>query len=255
MIAFPLRVFRIVLLLSWGLSLGFFSAFLVFRRGWAGIRNAVELCAIWARGIIWIINCKVAVHGDPSIAKGGLIVSNHLSYLDVLVQAGIFKPRFTPKSTVADWPLLGPYLKMGRPIWIDRSSKQSSITTLAEFRDTMLNSINLLVYPEGTSTDGTKEILPFKSTPFEAVTKENIPVYPILTFYSQKPGQPSVCWYGDMTLVPHVWKILGIWSFGADIYVLDPIRPDGRDRKELAELVYSTMLAKYREIAASRKQA
>jgi len=54
-----------------------------------------------------------------------------------------------------------------------------------------------------------------------------------------------------MTLVPHVWKILGAWSIGVDIYMLDPIRPEGRDRKELAEMIHSLMLAKYREIAAS----
>ena len=108
----------------------------------------------------------------------------------------------------------------------------------------------LIVYPEGTSTDGKSGIRPFKSTSFEAAMAGRVPVLPVLTRYREVPGRPTVCWYGDMTLLPHVWQVLGFPSIDVELKFLPPIIPDRAHRKELASSVHRIMSAEYEKMTA-----
>ena len=240
------RTIRIFLLLLWfpvASTLGIMAGL----GGWYGIKRVTKISRIWGWGISKIIGMKIKVYGDPGKVEGGLIVANHQSYLDIIAHATVFKIRFAPKVEIASWPLLGWVLGISRPIWVDRKSKQSSHKTLTEYRETLEHGINLIVYPEGTSSDGTG-ILPFKSTPFEAVSSGNFKICPVLIRYLQKPGEPTLCWYGDMTLPPHCWQILGRSSINVEIHVLDPLMPEGRSRKELAGFVHDYMEREYQKI-------
>ena len=240
------RTIRIFLLLIWfpiASTLGILAGI----GGWRGIKRVTKISRLWGWGISKIIGMRIRVYGDPGKIEGGIIVANHQSYLDIIAHASVFPIRFAPKSEIASWPLLGWVLAISRPIWVDRESKQSSHKTLAEYRETLEHGVNLIVYPEGTSSDGIG-ILPFKSTPFEAVSSGNHKIHPVLIRYIQKPGEPTLCWYGDMTLLPHCWYILGRPSINVEIHMLEPILPEGRRRKDLASFVHSYMQKKYSEI-------
>ncbi|MCX6985052.1 MAG: 1-acyl-sn-glycerol-3-phosphate acyltransferase [Lentisphaerae bacterium] len=215
------------------------------------MKRVTKITRLWGWGISKIIGMNIKIHGDPEIIGGGIIVANHQSYLDIIAHASVFHPRFTPKVEIASWPVLGWILGINRPVWVDRKSKQSSQKTLVEYRETLEHGINLIVYPEGTSSEGAG-ILPFKSTPFEAVSSGNHKIYPVLIRYIQKPGEPTLCWYGDMTLLPHCWYILGRPSINVEIHMLDPILPEGRNRKELARFVHDYMEKKYNAILCPR---
>jgi 1-acyl-sn-glycerol-3-phosphate acyltransferase len=209
--------------------------------GWGGIKRVSYIARIWGSGIARIIGLDVRIHGDPNRVHGGIIISNHQSYLDIIVHASVFPIRFAPKAEIATWPFLGWFLALSRPIWVRRESKQSSFRTLEEYRETLEHDINLIIYPEGTTSDG-KRLLPFKSTPFEAVSSGKFNIWPILVRYHEEPGRPTLCWYGDMTLLPHCWEILGRKSIRADLHILDPLSPPpGLRRKELAVLAHSRM--------------
>jgi 1-acyl-sn-glycerol-3-phosphate acyltransferase len=238
-----IRLFLLTLWFPFASALGIMAGV----GGWGGIKRVTKITRIWGWGISKIIGMNIKVYGDPKKIEGGIIVANHHSYLDIIAHASVFRIRFTPKVEIASWPVLGWILGLNRPIWIDRKSKQSSHKTLAEYRETLEHGINLIVYPEGTSSDGTG-ILPFKSTPFEAVSSGNHKIYPVLIRYMQKPGEPTLCWYGDMTLLPHCWHILGRPSINVEIHIMDPLMPEGRNRKELAAFVHDYMEKKYFEI-------
>jgi 1-acyl-sn-glycerol-3-phosphate acyltransferase len=177
-----------------------------------------------------------------------------MGFIDILVHASIFPIRFAPKIDIRKWPVLGWYLGISRPVWIDRSSPQKSADVVKQFRATMEHGIPMLVYPEGTSTSGKDGLLPFKSTPFEAVAseKQNFPILPILTFYRDGDDGQSVAWYGDMLLVPHFIRILGYKRVEADIYLLPVIIPEKRSRKELALHVHEVMEREYWRIKKER---
>ena len=149
-----------------------------------------------------------------------------------------------------NWPLLGPFVGQGNPIWIDRNSRHKSKAVADEMIETLRHKINLLVYPEGTSTDGEHGILPFKSTPFEAAVDAGCHIQPLLTFFScEDAAGCSLAWYGESTLLPHIWKVLGLRQAKADVYILPVIEPiAGETRKELAARVYELMSAEYKRI-------
>jgi len=218
--------------------------------GWDAIACSAQQARDWARGSVKVFNFEVRVHGDPEKFSGGLLVSNHQGYLDTVTHAAIFPLRFAAKAEMKQWPLLGPFIDQGNPIWIDRKSRHKSKAVAHEMIETLRHKINLLVYPEGTSTDGEHGILPFKSTSFEAAVAAGCRVQPLLTFFSCEDGSGcSLAWHGTATLLPHIWKILGLRQARADVYILPVVEPvAGETRKELAARVYELMSAEYRRI-------
>ncbi len=249
--ALLLRVYRIIALIVWSVVAALLSLPYQLKGGWKGIKEISRFTHLWNKGIARIVNLRVTVSGEIPSVPGGLVVSNHLSYLDIVAHGSALPLRYTPKTDIARWPVLGWYLGLSRPIWIDRQSKKASKKTLRDFAKTMKKGMYLCVYPEGTSTDGKSGILPFKSTSFEAAITGGAPILPVLIRYKEVPGRPTACWYGDMTLLPHVWQMLRLPSIEAELHFLKPVLPDGRPRKELASYVHGLMSREYRKIRAS----
>jgi 1-acyl-sn-glycerol-3-phosphate acyltransferase len=244
-VTFFIRFYKIAALIMWSLFVALLSAPYQFIGGWRGVKKMSYFTQLWSKGIARIINLRVKISGDIPDVPGGLVVSNHMSYLDIIMHGSIMPLRHSPKSEIAKWPFLGWYVGLSHPIWIDRNLKGSSKTTLGDYVETLKRGIRLIVYPEGTTTDGKSGILPFKSAPFEAVVNGDAPILPVITRYRQASGEPTVCWYGDMTLLPHAWQVLKLSSIEAELHFLQPIFPEGRSRKELASLVHGVMLREY----------
>jgi lyso-ornithine lipid O-acyltransferase len=184
----------------------------------------------------------------------GLVVSNHLGYIDIIAHGTIFPPRFTPSEEVMRMPILGMIIRSSNPVVVNRRSSAASKRSLRDFAKTMRRGMYLIVYPEGTSTDGKSGVLPFKSTSFEAATTTGLPILPVLTRYIEPEGQSSVCWYGDMTFMPHFWRVLALPSIEAELHFLPPVFPEGRSRKELSSAVHDIMSAGYRKILSGEKE-
>lgn len=239
--ALLIRLYRITALFLWSMVIAVMSMPYQFGHTWKSKQRIGHLTHLWSKGVARIINLRVTITGRMPQASGGLVVANHLSYLDIVVHGSILPLRHTPKVDIRSWPLLGWYIGLSNPIWINRQSKQVSKSVLREFAKTMKHGIYLIVFPEGTTTDGKHGILPFKSTPFEAAITGNSPIIPVIIRYEEPAGRPTVCWYGDMLLLPHVWQALGFPSIKAHLYFLPAVFPEGRSRKKLAEDLHTLM--------------
>lgn len=212
------------------------------------LKQITAITRLWLRGAARISNLKVKVHGSLP-KQGALIVSNHLSYVDGIVEGGLLNLRWASRADVAKWPLVGLLIASSGTIWVDRTTKSASKKTLDEFIYTLQSGFCLLVWPEGTSTDGKDGLLPFKSTAFEAAVAAGVPAYPILISYADH----NVLWYGEMTLVPHLCKIFALPKIEAELHALEAIHPNGMDRKEFAEHVRQVMDREYRKIVRGEK--
>ena len=242
------RIFRLALLLPWLIYLGVISVPVTLRRDkWAAIAGMAKMTKYWGSGLLRIFNIRLHVTGDIDGYDGGLVVSNHMGYVDVFVHAAVFGLRFAPKIEMKSWPFIGFMTGLSRPVWIDRSSRQKSKISAEAMADTMRGGIPMIVYAEGTTTDGQHGLLPFKSTPFEAVAEAGLPILPILTFYDPvKGGKFSMAWSGSDKLLPHVWRVLGLKESRAEVFVLEQVTPlPGEDRKELARRVHDLMEREY----------
>jgi 1-acyl-sn-glycerol-3-phosphate acyltransferase len=245
------RIYRITALIAWSFIMAVISMPYQLTGGWSRIKSVSRLVHVWNKGVARIVNLRVNTIGDIPRLKGGLVVSNHLSYVDIIAHGSVLPVRYAAKSDIAKWPVLGWYLNLSRPIWTDRESKQASRKAVRDFAKTMRRGMYLIVYPEGTTTDGKRGVLPFKSTSFEAAIAGKMPVIPVITRYAEVAGRSTVCWYGDMTLLPHVWRVLGFPSIDVTLKFLEPVLPATSRRKEFASSVHAVMSREYENTRAA----
>jgi len=243
-----LAAYRITVLVLWSVLIALLSIPYQLQNGWSRIRKLTRLSQMWAKGVGKIIGLHIVMTGKIPRGMKGLIVSNHLSYLDIIVHGSAFPVRYAPKSDIAAWPVLGWYIGLSCPIWTDRESRYGSRKTMKDFADTLKEEVYLIVYPEGTSSNGKAGILPFKSTPFEAAITENAPILPVLIRYKETADAHTVCWYGDMRFLPHAWRVLQRPYIEAELRFLPAVYTDGKSRKELAASVHELMSREYQNM-------
>ncbi len=200
---------------------------------------------LWGRGVGWILGMKVVVHGHSNFEdRGVFVVSNHLSYLDIIAHSMIFPMRFTPKSDIIYWPIIGWLTAVSRPIWMKRKSRLTASNVSEKFIETLKNGVSLIVYPEGTSSSGRDGVLAFKSSVFEVPVKLDFSVLPVIISYPKMEIE-DVCWFGEMTLIPHIWKVLALKKINVRLDFLPPLAPEGRDRKTFAHDIHEMINAKF----------
>ncbi|HLF82599.1 MAG TPA: lysophospholipid acyltransferase family protein, partial [Blastocatellia bacterium] len=164
----------------------------------------------WAKATAAILSLKVAVRGTPPTPPF-LLVSNHLSYVDVLVFASQLKCGFVARGDVAGWPVIGLLCRGVNTIFVDRE-RRKDVARVNELIDLALGEgRGVVLFAEGTSTRG-DTVLPFKSSLLEQAARAGLAVsYAALSYRTREnepPAHLSVCWWGEMTFVKHVIGLL-----------------------------------------------
>jgi 1-acyl-sn-glycerol-3-phosphate acyltransferase len=201
------------------------------------------------RMVCVILGIKVRVHGRRSKVTPTLYVCNHVSYLDIEVLGGLIPGSFVAKAEVATWPFFSTLARAQRTIFIERRSGKTSGS-----RDEMLRRLNtgdnLMLFPEGTSSDGTR-VLPFRSALFGVaqLRREGKPitVQPVSIAYTRLDGiplgrywRPLFAWFGDLDLVPHLWQMVCLGETEAVVTFFPPVDIDRLgDRKKLAQYCFA----------------
>lgn len=179
-----------------------------------------ERRALWlksaCRGVLHSLGIHFTVKGTP--ARSGLVVSNHLSYLDILIYSAAMPCIFVSKVEVNKWPYFGTAARAGGTIFIDRRSRASAAAVAFEIGERLTHAIPVLVFPEGTSTDGSS-VHRFHAGLFEPAIEAQTLVTAAAVRYvigGQIPER-ELCWYADAPFLPHLWKALGTPGFRAEV--------------------------------------
>ncbi len=193
----------------------------------------------WAKVTAALLKIRLIVKGTPPRAPF-LIVSNHLSYIDIIAFASQVDVVFVAKSDVAAWPALGLLCRSMGTIFVNRRSRKDVVRVNALIGQALAEGKGVLIFPEGTSTAG-DEVLPFHSALLEPAVTGGYPVSFATVSYQTAPGQPSaqssICWWGAMTFLPHLYRLLQLPSFEATlVFGSHSIRAD--DRKVLAKKLW-----------------
>lgn len=154
---------------------------------------------------------------EGEIPTHGLVVSNHLSYLDIVVLSAAMPCFFIAKSEISEWPYFGKAARVGGTLFIDRSSLSSAGRVATMISERLSVPIPVLFFPEGTSTDGT--LLRFHSRLFEPAIAAGAPVTAVSIRYVARDGSPEreLCWFGDDSFGPHLLKTLKSPGFHAEL--------------------------------------
>ncbi|HEX4308579.1 MAG TPA: lysophospholipid acyltransferase family protein [Acidobacteriaceae bacterium] len=147
----------------------------------------------------------------------GLICSNHLTYFDILVYAATVPCVFVSKREVRRWPAFGFFARCGGTIFVDRQSRSSAERATLQIAAVLESGVPVLLFPEGTSTDGT-EVQRFHPTLLEPAVQLATEITAAAVGYRVRGGEErDICWYGDAPFVPHLLRTLGHSGLTADV--------------------------------------
>jgi 1-acyl-sn-glycerol-3-phosphate acyltransferase len=203
-------------------------------------RARARLLCRWARRIVRLVGCEVEVRGTPP--DRGLCVSNHVSYLDIPVFGSLAPMLFVAKREVIFWPVFGQWAAMCGTLFIQRERKGHVADVGRQMAPVLAAGVPLVVFPEGTSSDGST-VLPFKSSLFQPAVEHGWPVTPMHIGYEVGEGSVAedVAYWRDMTLVPHLWRLLGLRRIRARLTFGEAI-PAGTQRKEVCRRAHQAVL-------------
>jgi 1-acyl-sn-glycerol-3-phosphate acyltransferase len=218
---------------------------------------------LYHRILCALIDVRVTVLGTRLNESPLLIVSNHVSLLDIPVIGSVAPVVFVAKQEIAGWPLFGWLAKLGRSVFVDRNQRCKTRDVNAEIGQRLAESDPVVLFGEGTSSDGNR-VLPFRTALIGAARNalaasgnvRRVWIQPLSIAYTSLHGfplgrqhRPIVAWYGDSALWQH---LIGIVSRGAiDVVITwgEPIAFDETsDRKAVARAL-ETSVRRYTTLA------
>jgi lyso-ornithine lipid O-acyltransferase len=189
-------------------------------------------------------------HITGALPQGGqcLIVSNHVSWIDIVILSAVAPVSFVAKQEVGQWPFFGWLAKLQRTVFVNRNSRQTTKHSSTELQQRLARGDRIVLFPEGTSHNGEK-VLPFKSSFFAAATSPDIAIVPVTLAYTKNFGLPltrrnrgTFAWYADMDLVPHLWQALCAGPLAVQVFIHPPLDVEtGLNRKRATEVAEATI--------------
>jgi 1-acyl-sn-glycerol-3-phosphate acyltransferase len=183
------------------------------------------------------------LHVDTRVAgmipRSGLLACNHLSYVDILALGALAPMVFVAKKDVRGWPIFGGLARLGGTIFVHREKVREISIPTRQIQDALQAGALVTLFPEGTSSDG-REVLPFKPTLLAAAQSQVHPIHAGCIHYPPENGNVAdeICYWRDMTLVPHLLNLLARPAIVIQIGFTELQQPSG-DRKELARQLHA----------------
>ncbi len=195
---------------------------------WLAPSAARRLPHVYHKLVCRILGLRLVIEGQRPMPPV-LLVSNHVSWADIPVLSAVLPVCFVAKAEVASWPFFGTLARLQRSVFIDRKRRHKTAKSRDELTERLALGDALVLFPEGTSHTG-KDVLEFKSSYFGAAEDQDIPVVPVVLAYHKLHGlpvtgrqRPSLAWYGDMDLLPHLWDFLKQGSVQVTVRFLEPL--------------------------------
>ncbi|MDB2461398.1 1-acyl-sn-glycerol-3-phosphate acyltransferase [Gammaproteobacteria bacterium] len=200
--------------------------------------NQSEKIRLWFEKILKIIGIKTSIKGK--IKSGNyLIISNHSSWLDIIILGSTFKTTFLSKIEVSHWPVIGKITTAVDMLFINRGAKDAASLAVNGISKFILNNRNVTIFPEGTSSGG-KGLLKFKPRLFASCIETNSPIQCVIIRYPHKEKNihPSVPFVRGDSLFLNILKVLFQDDISAEITISDLVYTNNKDRKSIANECY-----------------
>lgn len=213
--------------------------------GWPVMRT---LPRRWHRIMARAIGIRIDVHGAPAGERPLMLVSNHVSWKDILVLGAVADVVFVAKSEVRTWPVFGWLARLQRSVFVERERRRSTSAQVSDMAARLSAGEIVVLFPEGTTSDG-NALLPFKTSLFGAAAAAlpqlpdgRVHIQPVTIAYTGFHGMPMgryhrpiASWPGDVALGPHLLAVLREGALEVDVIFGEPVVFDrSSDRKATA---------------------
>lgn len=252
------KIISVFLAISFYIAVALFIRIILFFNG--ALRSALltDWTRRFSRFLRLVLNIKIAIVGNRKCLdeSGNFIISNHLGYLDGIVISSLFKIVFVSKSEVMNWPLFGLMARAGGTIFIDRKRKDKSAYYIRQMQEALKRGSNILVFPEGTSTNG-ERLYPFQTVHFQAPLELGASILPLTITYTKinkeqavLKNRDEVCWYGQVKFYKHFFRVFKLREVKVKITIHPKINPqvilnNSHDRKNLSQSLYELISQSY----------
>lgn len=224
------RAARFALHLAYGLAIALF---------FPGFSRSLRRCILrrWSAQLLQIFNVRIEIAPSDAIhaLKSGIIVSNHISWLDVFVLNAVTPMRFVAKSEVRDWPLIGWLCAQTQTLFIERGKARDAVRINRQLVELLSRGEYLAVFPEGTTTDGT-QVGTFHASLLQPAIDTGAHVHPVAIRYQDMQGAhcTAAAYIDEISFAQSLWAILKCPGMHVQLVSTLSLDTAGLDRRMLA---------------------
>lgn len=243
------RVRFVFRLLAIGFCLVYGMAEMFFLFPFYGKRRKLRAIQLWSRRVLASCGMRLAVYGGMP-EGGGLLVCNHISWLDIMAVNAAFPGRFVAKDDVAKWPVVGYLATQAQTVYVSRNrGSKGNAAKIAAVAEALRGGDAVTVFPEGTSTEG-DGILPFKPSFFQTAFDAGVPVVPVLCRYPNVDGSinRNAAYAGETSLWQSICAVVSQPSGVVELHFLDAVAADA-DKHVTARTVHGLLCGKLEELS------
>jgi 1-acyl-sn-glycerol-3-phosphate acyltransferase len=226
------RITRMFLHLATGLA----ASSLVFP--FVGRKGRLEIFRRWSLKLLDIMAVRVRLHGAPPLERLGptMLLSNHVSWLDIYLIASSVPSRFVAKSEIRGWPVIGWLIARQGTLFVERARRHDTARINGSVHEALAKGYCVAVFPEGTTSDGT-EVKPFHASLLQPIVQAHGVAIPVALRYVTADGaiDNSAAYIADRTLWSSMKLIASNREVFADVIFLPPVSATGKHRRDLAQ--------------------
>lgn len=208
---------------------------------WLSQNLRLSLKRRWSRQLLAMLGVRLryrnntAALSPAALLPHGLIVANHISFLDIFVLNAVAPAAFVSKDEVRQWPLIGWLSAKTDTLFLSRGSRQAAQKAREALVEQLRRGARVALFPEGTTSDG-GEVLPFHSALLQAAIDAGVPVTPVALRYSDEGGARTCApaYIDDVTLVDCLSNIAQQRTIYAEIYALPSLATVNTERRTLS---------------------
>lgn len=180
----------------------------------------------WSRALVWLCGVKVTVVGQPPMQGSGLWVSNHVSWIDIFVLAGIRSVFFVAKSEIRRWPVVGWLVAKVGTVFLHRGQRHAVREVSEEMQRRFARGEVIGLFAEGTTSTGF-DVLPFHASLFDPAIRAQVAIQPVaLRFMHCGERSDFAAFVGEETLVENLWTLLRASGVQVEVVFLPAISPE-----------------------------
>lgn len=219
--------------------------------------GAVRLASYFARIFLCLLGVRVQVKNRERLRSAGavhLIVSNHLSYVDVLILSSLIPSVFITSVELKNTALLGTLARLSGSIFVERRNASGLKKEIGLIARVLGQGLPVVLFPEGTTSNG-ERVLPFKHSLFDSAVIAPADISPVCLRYARvnrehltSRNRDLVFYYGGAAFFRHFSRLLALTSIDVEVSVLKTVKVRSHQtRKHLSALTHSAISAAYHE--------
>jgi len=179
----------------------------------------------WSRALVWLCGVKVSVVGRPPMHSSGLWVSNHVSWIDIFILAGVRSVFFVAKSEIRRWPVVGWLVAKVGTVFLHRGQRHAVREVSEEMQRRFARGEVIGLFAEGTTSTGF-DVLPFHASLFDPAIRAQVAIQPVaLRFMYRGERSDFAAFVGEETLVANLWTLLRASGVQVEVVFLPEISP------------------------------